>query len=314
MTGFISDRIGRIVAGNPTIPVTLGLRNIYILPTGYGWLYLTGVAAMLIGSINYHNNLGFLLTFLLGSLGFTALLHTYGMLYGLRLIGVSTAPVFAGEFMTVAVTVADTKRPRRGLRWTFHSDPVVAVNLTAEKRTPVQIPVQTGHRGWFSPPRLHIACDYPLGLFRAWSRINTNVREVVYPHPLTGPAPGIERPTDRGEDDILGGMGTDDFMGLTAYQPGDPPQRIHWQAYSRGRGLFVKQFAGRANAGTLLDIQRIQLGDVEHKLSILCFHVLRAHRHRLSVGLKLNGHVIAPDRGKAHRDRCLRALAFYGRQ
>ena len=58
MTSAISRTFYRFVGGNTTIPVVLGLRNIYILPTSYGMLYLTVLGAMLIGSINYNNNLG----------------------------------------------------------------------------------------------------------------------------------------------------------------------------------------------------------------------------------------------------------------
>ena len=313
MIGFIARTFYRMVGGNTTIPVTLGLRNIYILPTGYGLLYLTGLTAMLIGSINYNNNLGFLLTFLLGSLGLTAMLHTYGMLYGLRLTAAVATPVFAGETMAVDIVLAEVKRSRTALHWFFHSAPPVIVNLSPDGPTRVRIHAATANRGWFSPPQLRIACNYPLGLFRAWARINTNVCEVVYPQALIGPVPTTESPVDHGEEGSLSVKGTDDFLGLSAYQPGDPPQRIHWQAFSRGRGLFVKQFAGQANAGMMLDMQQIKGHDVEKKLSILCFHVLSADRQRLRFGLKLIGQDIPPDIGKVHRDRCLRILALFQR-
>ena len=97
MRSVIARTFYRLAGGNASIPVTLGLRNIYVLPTGYGLLYLMGVVAMLIGSVNYNNNLGFLLTFLLGSLGLSAMLHTYSMLYGIRLLSTRAMSVFAGE-------------------------------------------------------------------------------------------------------------------------------------------------------------------------------------------------------------------------
>jgi hypothetical protein len=96
VTSAIARAFYRLVGGNTTVPVTLGLRNIYILPTGHGMLYLAVLGAMLIGSVNYNNNLGFLLSFLLGSLGLTAMMHTYSMLYGLRLVSATAMPVFAG--------------------------------------------------------------------------------------------------------------------------------------------------------------------------------------------------------------------------
>ena len=311
MIGFFSRLFYRMVGGNTTIPVTLGLRNIYILPTGYGLLYLTGLTGMLIGSINYNNNLGFLLTFLLGGLGLTAMLHTYGMLYGLRLTEAVAAPVFAGEFMDVEIRVAGVKRARTALRWFFRPHDPMHVDLPPEQPMRVRICAKALNRGWFSPPRLRIDCVYPLGLFRAWVRINTNVRDIVYPKPLAAPLPRTQSTADHEEGGAGSVVGTDDFLGLVAYRPGDPLGRIHWQAYSRGRGLFVKQFAGQASSAIMLDMEQMKGRNVEKRLSALCFHVLKAHRQRQSFGLKLMGQVISPDSGRAHRDRCLRALALF---
>jgi len=312
--GFFARLFYRMVGGNTTIPVTLGLRNIYILPTGYGLLYLTGLTGMLIGSINYNNNLGFLLTFLLGSLGITAMLHTYGMLYGIRLLSAVATPVFAGEFMDVEIRVAGVKRSRTALRWFFRPYHPVVVNVSPETPMRVRVSAKALKRGWFSPPRLRIDCVYPLGLFRAWVRINTDVRDVVYPKPLAAPVPKTEGTADNERGGTISVTGTDDFIGLAAYRPGDPLRRIHWQAYSRGRGLFIKQFAGQASRAIMLDMQQMKGRDVEKRLSVLCFHVLTAHRRRQYFGLKLMGQVIPPDSGRAHRDRCLRALALFQRQ
>ncbi|WP_419661595.1 conserved uncharacterized protein, DUF58 [Desulfosarcina variabilis str. Montpellier] len=314
MIGFFARLFYRMVGGNTTIPVTLGLRNIYILPTGYGLLYLTGLTGMLIGSINYNNNLGFLLTFLLGSLGITAMLHTYGMLYGIRLFSAVATPVFAGEFMDVEIRVAGVKRSRTALRWFFRPYHPVVVNVSPETPMQVRVSAKALKRGWFLPPRLRIDCVYPLGLFRAWVRINTDVRCVVYPKPLAAPVPKTEGTADNEREGTISVTGTDDFIGLAAYRPGDPLRRIHWQAYSRGRGLFIKQFAGQASRAIMLDMQQMKGRDVEKRLSVLCFHVLTAHRRRQYFGLKLMGQVIPPDSGRAHRDRCLRALALFQRQ
>lgn len=311
MTGFVSRLFYRMVGGHTAIPVTLGLRNIYILPTGYGLLYVTGLTGMLIGSINYNNNLGFLLTFLLGSLGLTAMLHTYGMLCGLRLTEAVASPVFAGEFMAVEIRVAGVKRSRTALRWFFRPYQPVVVDLSPEEPLRVRICAKALDRGWFSPPRLRIDCVYPLGLFRAWVRINTNVRELVYPRPLAAPLPRTESMADHERGGAKSTVGTDDFLGLAAYRPGDPLRRIHWQAFSRGRGLFVKQFAGQASSAIMLDMEQMKGRNVEKQLSALCFQVLKSHRQRQSFGLKLMGPVIPPGSGRAHRDRCLRALALF---
>lgn len=52
-------------------------RRIYILPTGFGLLYALLVFGMLLGSMNYSNSMGFMLTFLLGALFLLAMHHTH---------------------------------------------------------------------------------------------------------------------------------------------------------------------------------------------------------------------------------------------
>jgi len=270
------------------------------------------LGAMLIGSINYNNNLGFLLTFLLGSLGLTAMMHTYSMLYGLRLVSATAMPVFAGESVEVELRVADIDRTRTGVCWHFKTADHTRVDLLPDAPSLVRVHAQTGHRGFFDPGWLRIVSDYPLGLFKAWARINTDLTCLVYPRPVSGPMPGAITPPFHSEGDTARRAGVDDFLGLTAYQPGDSPGRIHWQAYSRGRGLHTKTFAGQTGAGLMLDIDDIKGGDTERKLSILCFHILRAHHQRLSYGMRLAGQTIPAANGRVHRDRCLRALALYG--
>lgn len=313
MTSAIARTFYRWVGGNTTLPVTLGLRNIYILPTGYGVLYLAALMAMLTGSVNYNNNLGFLLSFLLGSLGLTGLMYTYGMLYGLRLQAATADPVFAGARAEVEIAVAGIGRLRTGIRWYFEDADQTIGDLRPGVPARVRVRAATDRRGVFRPGWLHIVCEYPLGLFRAWGRIDTGVASLVYPRPVAAPAPSLNSQATHGPGDSVEKSGVDDFQGLSAYQPGDSPRRIHWQAYSRGRGLHTKTFSGQVGTHLMLDIKDIAGEDLERRLSILCFFVLRAHHQRHRFGLRLAGQIIPAGSGRVHRDRCLRALALYGR-
>jgi hypothetical protein len=47
--------------------------RVYILPTGVGLVFALMTFAMLLGSMNYNNNLSFVLTFFLIGLGFVAM-------------------------------------------------------------------------------------------------------------------------------------------------------------------------------------------------------------------------------------------------
>ena len=66
-------------------PVRLRRGRIYILPTPLGIAYAVMLFAMVLGGMNYGNNLGLALAFLLASLGLVVMHHCHGTLAGLVL-------------------------------------------------------------------------------------------------------------------------------------------------------------------------------------------------------------------------------------
>ena len=83
--------------GTDDSSVLLHRRRIYILPTRAGLLFAAVVLMLLIGSLNYANNMGFALTFLLTAVGLVAMHHCHGNLAGLSISFKQAKPVFAGD-------------------------------------------------------------------------------------------------------------------------------------------------------------------------------------------------------------------------
>ena len=77
-------------------PVELHRRRVYILPSRIGLGFALLLALLLLGSTNYGNSLGFMLTFLLFGMAWAAMHHTYRNLVRLRVQAGPAAPVFAG--------------------------------------------------------------------------------------------------------------------------------------------------------------------------------------------------------------------------
>ena len=87
----------------------IGIRQIYILPTRWGLLYALMLISMLVGSINYNLSMGFVLTFLLASLGHLAMLHTWRNLVHCQIDVIRAPPVFAEQLSTYEIIVSDIK-------------------------------------------------------------------------------------------------------------------------------------------------------------------------------------------------------------
>ncbi len=305
LDGWIARRLG-----DQGKAVRLGYRGIYILPTRAGVGFGVLVLVLWLGSVNYGNSLGYLLTFLLAGLGLIAILHTFRNLLGLTVAAGSPGPVFAGGVARFPVRLADTRGQDRvalaleggagGERWT---------DVPADGEGEAVLEVIAPRRGWLRPGRFALATRFPAGLFRAWSWLDPDWRCLVYPRPEGGavPEPAVPAVSERDGQD---GAGEGDFRGLRRYQSGDPPRHLAWRLYARGQDLHTKQFGERSPTRMWLDWQMVAEMEPEAAIARLTRWVLDAERAGRTYGLRLPGLEVAPGHGPRHRHRCLEALAL----
>jgi uncharacterized protein (DUF58 family) len=292
--------------------IYLQQNRVYILPTRPGLAFAVALGVMLIGSINYNLSLGYILTFLLASMGLVAILHTFRNLVHLHITPGRVEPVFAGEIAWFELFLENRSGYDRCALLLWHQRRSTQCDVASARGATVSVPVASERRGWLTPARITVDTRFPIGLLRAWSYIQPDMRCLVYPKPDEGLLPLPDPSGGAGEKRVAGG-GNDDFAGLRPYQAGDSPRHIHWKAAARGQGLQTKVFSGRAAAELWLDWNILPANlDLESKLSRLTRWVLSADREGLRYGLRLPGLELAPDTGDSHRLACLRELALYG--
>ena len=91
----------------------LSRRNVYILPTRAGWMLAATLAVLLIASINYQLNLGYLLTFLLAGCAAVGMVVCHENLRGLSMHLLAPASLFAGQLAVADVKLVNpARRPR----------------------------------------------------------------------------------------------------------------------------------------------------------------------------------------------------------
>lgn len=297
----------------------LRFNRIFILPTRHGIGFAAALGVMLLGAINYGNALGYVLCFILVSMGLVSMLHGVRNLAGLRLTALASEPVFAGDTAHLRVRIGnDGERPRPALlvrlaardRHARGDDPVVRLSLEAGTARTIELPSATGRRGWHSPGRVVLATRFPFGWFRAWSPSDPGLRCLVYPRPA-GDQPLPEHQPETSGEHGARGRGEDEFSGLRDYQQGDSARRIHWKAVAREQGVPVKVFSGASSGVIMLRWEDVTAADPEARLSQLCRWVLAADAGGLRYGLSLPGAGIPPDSGEDHREHCLEALALH---
>jgi uncharacterized protein (DUF58 family) len=292
--------------------IVLVQRRIFVLPTRHGLMFAAMLMLMLTGSINYNLSLGFILTFLLGSMGVTTILYTFRNLATLRIAGGRARPVFAGDTAHFIVHLENTgDMPRYAVNLTHDKHEWVSVDIPARTTVAAAAGVPARRRGLLRPGRLTLFTRYPLGLVYAWAYLELDLRCVVYPRPafpgLPLPLPAISAGAGNER-----GKGQEDFSGLRQYHLGDSPRHIAWKLAARDQGLLTKQFSGQAEAELWLDWSLLPAAmGTEEKLSHLARWVIEAHETGLSFGLRLPGKTVEMENGDPQRERCLEALALF---
>jgi uncharacterized protein (DUF58 family) len=285
--------------------------RIRCFPTRYGWLFVLVLLGMLMGSINYNNNLGFLFTFLLGSMLLVSLLHSYGNIRGIVVDEIQALPVFEGQDAIFELKLQVLSRPRMAACFSLDYGQKTLVDTTPDSCVRVAVVLPAGKRGRVSPQKLHIISEYPFGLFCFHASYQLLTDCLVYPKPTPVQKLSLQDLLQAHSAKGIAQESVEDFKGLRSFQNGDATQHIFWKAFSKGQGLMVKEFMGSASPHLCFSWDNIKLENVEKKLSVLCGMVLKAHGMKLEYGMHLPGHLITPEKGEQHKHTCLRALALF---
>ena len=310
--GWLQSRLPR----TDTQLLTQG--NVYILPTRAGLMYCLTLIVLLLASINYQLNLGYVLTFLLAGSGVVSMHLTHATLRGLTLHLKPLQPVFANEAAIFDVVLTSPNSARFGIGLKVADAPDATLgwfDVPAGGQAAAQLSFVPPRRGLHVLPALSIETRFPLGLFRTWSVWRPASSLLVYPAPEVPPAPlPPARPVSGGPTQMRRADGGE-VEGVRGYRRGDAMKLIAWKkaakALEAGGDLVSRDTSASAHQELWLDWQASGAGDPEARLSRLAAWVIAAHRAGADYGLRLPEETIEPSDGAAQRGRCLEALALH---
>lgn len=320
----------------PADSLTLTQRNVYILPTGAGYMLCVTLGVLLLASMNYQLNLGYLLTFLLAGSMLVGMHMSHATLRGLGLHLRAPEPCFLGEAAALEVQLhsphASTRygigvyleygqlaslapggrakqppsRMQKRYSWT---------DVPAKGQVGVQVTFEPQHRGRHALPWVGVETQFPLGTFRVWALWRPAATVLVYPRPELSPPPlpvGQPKPGGAGR---ANSQGVGEFDGVRAYRRGDPLKLVVWKKAAKssqtGTDDLISRDTQQAQQLELwLDSTLTGLLEPEARVSRLTAWVLKAEQQQIDYGLRLPGVEIAPGQGPAHWSRCLTALAL----
>jgi uncharacterized protein (DUF58 family) len=304
----------------PRDNTTLTQRNVYILPTRAGFMLGLTLLVLLVASINYQLNLGYVLTFLLAGSAVIGMHVCHGTLRGLTLHLAPPEPQFVGRSVQIAVQLhSSSPRVRYGIglavlgsaHWSW-------TDVPAQGSSRVQIAFSPARRGQYPLPTLTAETRFPLGTFRVWTVWRPAAQVLVYPAPEAHPPPLPPGEPRAGGAATAQRHTTGEFDGVRGYRRGDPLKLVVWKKAAKTDELVSRDAQQVQQLELWLDFSHAGqgLGMVgsgvarEHALSRICAWVLLAESQGLRYGLRLPGAELAPGSGPAHQKNCLQALAL----
>ncbi|WP_228141684.1 DUF58 domain-containing protein [Marinobacter sp. X15-166B] len=286
-------------------------KNIFIVPTGAGVMFMLLLLLMLLTAINYQNSLIYLLTFVLGAVFVAAMYQTHRNLSGVAFTLVNCGEGFAGD--TIAFTFrADAGRTDAiGMRLSHGKAVLAQQHLLAGESCDMTLMAPASRRGYLALDRVRVETRFPFGLLKAWSWLRPVSAATVYPRPV--PAPDVSGGGGEPDncEDALPDSGQD-HAELRPWREGDLSQRVQWKRYARSGDMVIADWMAEGGSPHWLDFAAFTGADTELRLSYLADLVIQRSGQHPPFGLRLPGLTIDPDQSGEHTRRCLAALATYG--
>jgi uncharacterized protein (DUF58 family) len=310
---------------SPRDTVTLTQRNVYILPTAPGFMLGLTLLVLLVASINYQLNLGYVLTFMLTGCAVVGMHVCHGTLRGITMNVIAPEAHFAGSSITIGINLMSQRRTTRygiGLAM-LGTDHWNWTDVPAQGSARVQVAFAPQYRGLHRVPPLTAETRFPLGTFRVWTVWRPAAQVLVYPAPEPHPPPLPPGEPRAGGQATVQRQNTGEFDGIRPYRRGDPLKLVVWKKTAKTDTLVSRDAQQVQRFELWLDLAHTGLSGatggsattgaaLEQALSRLCAWVLLAEKQGLQYGLRLSGQEVAPGSGEAHKKNCLQALALMG--
>ncbi len=281
---------------------------------------------LLIASINYQLNLGYLLTFMLAGAAVVGMHVTHGNLRGITMnliagredsvrANSSMGHIFAGSVAQVEVRLSHTRkslRPSVGLALldAAHAPHWAWTDVPAQGSSTVHVAFKAERRGLHRVPVMQAETRYPLGTFRVWAVWRPQSEVLVYPAPEPHAPPLPPGEPRAGGSGAARVQQSGEFDGVRAYQRGDPLKLVVWKKAAKSDELVSRDTQQSQRYELWLDYASCSPTAHEAKLSRLTAWVIAADKLGSDYGMRIPGREIKPSSGEAHKRACLEALAL----
>jgi uncharacterized protein (DUF58 family) len=283
--------------------------SIYVLPSQSGLLFI-GIAVLnFILGINYQNNLILAVSYIMFMLLLFSLLYGYTNFNRLGLTLLSVDDNHEGPLTGAKIEIQSTKE-RFNINIKHMSTGSEITKDSVLKSTIVNLTLPY-KRGVYVIGRFKIVSHFPFGLVTVWSYLNSNKTLYVYPLPIEDKADiaQISSGTE-GVKKLNDVQAIDDFKELKPYRQGMNLSKVSWRHFAKSQQLLIKDYTCVQPVTLGFDFD-LMTGNVEERLSKLCFLVIQAGKNQQPFALKLPNKFVPIGAGPVHQIKCLEILSEF---
>lgn len=277
--------------------------RIYCIPNKFGFVAFGLFLVTLSAAGTYQNNLVFMMSFLLLSLGLIGILQTARNIRDVTIVDVNIKPAFAGEITFVQIALKNPTQDiklnlKTSLKWLGGKMDTECQELQPGEIARVNLSLPLNQkRGIYKIKRLGLETLYPYSLFNAWKYEITDNEIYIYPKPF-----GADLPSEWIK------ANNEDFSGHKKYVDGDSVSRIDWKVYSKTNDLYIREFKDSNRPQIHIDWAMAKQHDLEDKLSQLSLWIFQAHSKNINFEVQLPGFKSGMLSGEKHYKNCMEHL------
>lgn len=178
------------------------------------------------------------------------------------------------------------------------------------------LPFSFSRRGRNRVGNIYLESRFPFNFFVRARKIEKSVDVLVFPEPLAADLMYVtnEEIGKRGESSGRQRGEGSELITIREYIPGDPIKYINWKASAKTDLLKTTEFASLSAQPVTIDFDKVDIKNVEEKISSIAFTVLHLLKRNIPVGFRIGNVFYSPAVSDAHRFSIMKELALYGHE
>ena len=224
--------------------------------------------------------------------------------------------IFAATHIPVKITLLNKRRmlPAFLIRVRIDDKEMLFPFVPAKGAVTKYLDFHFSRRGSYRSKLLYLSSVYPFNFFTRYKAADAVYDAIVFPQVKKCELHGLfaDRAAHGGEHYARKYGYEGEMVSIRNYTAGDPSKYIHWKSSAKTGELKTKEFLMASHQPVLIDFERVDIRDMEEKISCIAYFIIKAFRNQIPVGLKLTGKIYKPGLSKTDKIKMLRELALYG--